>query len=129
MFCLDVYICTMTYVPGACRSQKRIWEYRRTGVRNGSELPAKWVLGSEPVFFKEYKISRTGDVAQWLRGLIPLLEVLSFNSQQPHSDSQNICNGIRCLLLVRLKTPTVCSYTINKSLKNKRIFHSYNSWA
>jgi hypothetical protein len=39
-----------------------------------------------------------------------------FNFQQPHGGSQPSVNGIQCPLLVCLKTATVYSYKLNKSL-------------
>jgi hypothetical protein len=57
---------------------------------------------------------RAGEMAQWLRALTALPEVLS---QFPATTwwLTTICNGIRCPLLVYLKTATECPHTINKS--------------
>jgi hypothetical protein len=49
-----------------------------------------------------------GGMAQWLRALADLPEVLSSNPSNYMLTT--ICNGIQCLLLVCLKTATVYSY-------------------
>ena len=53
-------------------------------------------------------------MAQWLRALTALPEVLS-SIPSNYMWLRTICNGIRCPLLMCLKTATAYSYKINKT--------------
>jgi hypothetical protein len=55
-----------------------------------------------------------GKMAQWLRALTALPEVLS-SIPSNHMMAHNHLCGILCSLLVGLKTATVYSHTLNKS--------------
>jgi hypothetical protein len=69
-------------------------------------------------YFKNQR-SWAGEIVQWLRALTALPVVLS-SIPSTHMMAYNICYGIPCPLLVRLKTATAYSHTkINKSLKTK----------